>query len=166
MARIENMKISITTNGPYLVEGSIPLAKQTIVADAEGNSIGWSQGEEFDAPAVCALCRCGQSTNKPFCDGSHVRTGFDGTETARREPYTSQATEQVGPSLILADAPPLCAFARYCDVAGQVWNLVEESGTDAAKPPSRQARVHPVAWSRGTRRRGRPSSPPSNPRSG
>src|SRR5271165_4610180 len=87
MARIENMKITITTNGPYLVEGSIPLAKQTIVADAEGNSIGWSQGEEFEASAVYALCRCGHSANKPFCDGSHVRTGFDGTETASREPY-------------------------------------------------------------------------------
>ena len=150
MEPIEDMRITVTTNGPYLVEGSVPLAKQTIVADAEGNSIGWSRGEKFETQAACALCRCGQSANKPFCDGSHVRTGFDGTETASREPYTSQATEQVGPSLILTDAQPLCAFARYCDVAGQVWNLVEQPGSDAAEQTVLEAGLCPsgrlVAW--------------------
>src|ERR1039458_1847934 len=125
MDRIDNMKVTVTTDGPYLVEGSVPLVKQTIVADAEGNSIAWRQGEEYETQATYALCRCGQSANKPFCDGSHKRIRFDGTEAASREPYEAQATEQVGPSLILTDAQPLCAVARYCDVAGQIWNLVE-----------------------------------------
>jgi CDGSH-type Zn-finger protein len=143
MEAAEGMKITVTTNGPYLVEGSVPMARQTIVADGAGNSVGWRQGEVFEAKATCALCRCGQSANKPYCDGSHARVGFDGTEVASREPYLSQATEQAGPSLTLTDAPALCAFARYCDVAGQIWNLVEQDGPEAARLTAQEAALCP-----------------------
>ena len=165
MDRIDDMKVTVTTNGPYLVKGSVPLAKQTIVADAEGNSVGWRQGEEYEPQATCALCRCGQSADKPFCDGSHVRTGFDGTETASHEPYSAQATEQAGPSLILSDAQPLCAFARYCDVAGQVWNLVEQPGVEAAHQTALEAGLCPsgrlVAWEPETKKALEPRFEPS-----
>jgi len=150
MDRIDNMKVTVTKDGPYLVEGSVPLVKQTIVADAEGNSIAWRQGEEYETQATYVLCRCGQSANQPFCDGSHKRILFDGTEAASREPYEAQATEQVGPSLILTDAQPLCAFARYCDVAGQIWNLVERPGPESARQTELEAGLCPsgrlVAW--------------------
>ena len=52
--------------GPYIVEG--PVA----VVDAEKTAIATPS----DGPI--ALCRCGASANKPFCDGSHQATGFDG----------------------------------------------------------------------------------------
>ena len=123
----KTMQIRVTENGPYLVSGSVPIARQTIVADGDGNSIGWREGQSYETKESCALCRCGQSANKPFCDGSHVRVGFQGTESASREPYVRQADIQEGPSLLLTDAVPLCAFARFCDVAGQVWNLVEQA---------------------------------------
>ena len=159
------MKITVTTNGPYLVEGSVPITRQTIVADREGNSIGWETGEEFETQAACALCRCGQSATKPYCDGSHVRVGFDGTETATRAPYLEQATEQDGPSLTLTDAQPLCAFARYCDVAGQVWNLVEQEGDEAARLTAQESALCPsgrlVAWDRQTRTALEPAFEPS-----
>jgi CDGSH-type Zn-finger protein len=143
MNAAEGIKITVTTNGPYLVEGSVPIARQTIVADAQGDSREWQEGESFETKKACALCRCGQSANKPYCDGSHVREGFDGTETASREPYAVQATEQVGPSLTLSDAQPLCAYARFCDVAGQVWNLVEQEGVEAAEMTAREAGLCP-----------------------
>jgi CDGSH-type Zn-finger protein len=146
------MKITVTPNGPYLVEGSVPMARQTIVADDEGNSLEWREGEPFKVKTTFALCRCGQSANKPYCDGSHVRAGFDGTETANREPYLAQATEQQGPSLTLTDAQSLCASARFCDVAGQVWNLVEQAGDEAARLTAKEAAHCPsgrlVAWDR------------------
>jgi CDGSH-type Zn-finger protein len=137
------MKITVTKDGPYLVEGSVPIARQTIASDAQGDSLGWQEGEAFETQEACALCRCGHSATKPYCDGSHVRVGFDGTETASRQPYAEQATVQDGPTLSLSDAQPLCAYARFCDVAGQVWNLVEQEGRDAAELTAREAALCP-----------------------
>ena len=159
------MKITVTRDGPYLVEGSVPMARQTIVADDSGNSIGWRHGEQFETQTTITLCRCGHSANKPFCDGSHVRVGFDGTETATRDSYLAQATEQDGPTLILTDAEALCAFARFCDLAGQVWNLVEQRGPEAARLTAHEAGLCPsgrlVAWDRATKEALEPDLDPS-----
>ena len=127
-------KITITLNGPYLVQGAMPLAHQHIVTNAKGESISWREGQALEAPAPgrYALCRCGQSGTKPFCDGAHQRNGFDGTEMASREPYDVQAEHIEGPTLVLDDAKALCAFARFCDPKGQVWHLVLESDQPAA----------------------------------
>ncbi len=54
--------VSISDNGPYWVSGNF------VVNDAEGNSFP-IEGEAY-------LCRCGQSDDKPFCDGSHNLAGF------------------------------------------------------------------------------------------
>jgi CDGSH-type Zn-finger protein len=143
MDPVEGMNITVTRNGPYLVQGGVPMARQTIVADVQGESREWQEGESFETQETFALCRCGHSAAKPYCDGSHVRVGFDGTETASREPYDVQAAVQVGPTVTLADAQPLCAYARFCDVAGQVWNLVEQEGTDAAELTVREAGLCP-----------------------
>ena len=146
------MKVTITKNGPYLVEGSVPLATQTITTNAEGESVTWLEGEPIDARSSYALCRCGQSASKPFCDGTHQRKGFDGTETASRAPYLDDAQRQSGPTLDLTDNESLCAFARFCDPAGQIWNLVEEEGEQAASLTAREAGLCPsgrlVAWDR------------------
>jgi CDGSH-type Zn-finger protein len=71
-------KVTITSNGPYLVQGALPLAHQHIVTNAQGESLHWREGLAVAVPATSgyALCRCGASANKPFCDGSHVAPGF------------------------------------------------------------------------------------------
>jgi CDGSH-type Zn-finger protein len=120
-------KVQITKNGPYLVTGELPLRKETIGTNSGGESVKWVEGKPLPAQAAYALCRCGQSANKPFCDGSHAKVGFDGTETASREPYEKQAKVMQGRSLSLTDVEKLCAFARFCDPNGQVWNQVSES---------------------------------------
>src|ERR671939_776198 len=97
------MAITVEKDGPYRVTGAVPVARQTIVADAAGNSIEWWQGESLDAGEEYTLCRCGGSQTKPFCDESACRNGFDGTETASREPFLAQAQEETGPALILTD---------------------------------------------------------------
>ena len=62
--------IKIRDNGPYVVEGDF------ILTDANGNEI----------PIVKrALCRCGGSTMKPFCDGTHSKIGFQGAIAAVEE---------------------------------------------------------------------------------
>ena len=79
-------RITVSRNGPYLVEGAVPLANQTIESDSEGGSREWLQGQPFEVTEVYRLCRCGQSSNKPFCDSTHLKVGFDGTETASTAP--------------------------------------------------------------------------------
>jgi CDGSH-type Zn-finger protein len=120
-------KITITEDGPYIVSGSAPLSLQTIGVNAEGESTEWIKGETLPVAKEYALCRCGESKTKPFCDGSHAKAGFDGTETASREPVLKQAQVQDGPSMQLADAEVLCAFARFCDPNGRIWNQVENT---------------------------------------
>ena len=62
--------VKVRQNGPYLVEGD-----DVTVVDVNGNA--------FEIPKrPFALCRCGGSTNKPFCDGTHSRTGFAAAEAA------------------------------------------------------------------------------------
>jgi CDGSH-type Zn-finger protein len=96
--------VTVTRNGPYVVTGNVPLQTQTITANAAGDSESWSPGDCLPAQQRYALCRCGHSGTKPFCDGTHAKIGFDGTETASRTPYFDQAKMFDGPALALADA--------------------------------------------------------------
>jgi CDGSH-type Zn-finger protein len=64
------VKISIRPNGPYLVEGDVE------VLDVNGNKVDTSS-----RPRI-ALCRCGASVTKPFCDGTHSKIGFQAAEAA------------------------------------------------------------------------------------
>lgn len=125
--------ITVTPDGPYAVAGDLPVVEQHIVVNEAGESIEWREGKRFAHPPAFKLCRCGHSRNKPFCDSSHERVGFDGTETATREPYEKLATLTEGPALSLKDAESLCAFARFCDPAGQVWGLVYDTNEKNAR---------------------------------
>jgi CDGSH-type Zn-finger protein len=123
------MQVTILKDGPYRVSGGVPLVRETIDVDEAQESVAWAPGPELTPGATYALCRCGQSANKPFCDGTHAKVGFDGAETASREPYAAQAQVLEGPALALGDAEALCGFARFCDRAGKVWNTVGEAVT-------------------------------------
>jgi CDGSH-type Zn-finger protein len=129
----ESKKIRVTKNGPYLVSGNVPLDKNTIIVDKDDNPVEWKEGEKYPAKDNYSLCRCGGSKNKPFCDGAHVKTGFDGTETAAREEYSKQAKTIRGPDLILKDAQELCAVGRFCHRKGGTWNLTERSDDPECK---------------------------------
>lgn len=123
----DTLHISVAKNGPYLVYGNVPLRTETVGTNAEGQSIAWDEGKAIESRETYALCRCGQSSTKPFCDGTHARVGFDGTEAAAREPYAAVAEEIPGPTMVLYDDEPLCAFARFCDDAGTIWKLIEKT---------------------------------------
>jgi CDGSH-type Zn-finger protein len=157
-------KIEIARDGPYLVSGDLPLSEQRIVINAEGESLEYKEGKKYPKQPQYALCRCGRSGAKPFCDGTHAKIQFDGTETAGRQPYSTQAETIAGPTMLLTDAEKLCAFARFCDPKGRVWNLVLEDNPEARKLVEHEAGHCPagrlVAWDRKT---GQPIEPKFEP---
>jgi len=127
-------KVIISKNGPYVVSGSVPLQKEIIIPDEEGFSCGWKKGEQYPNKEKYSLCRCGNSKNKPFCDGSHLEDVFNGMETASRKNYLEQVDSKIdGPELTLTDAQCLCAGGRFCDREGGTWNLVENSNDSQLK---------------------------------
>jgi len=126
-------KITVTKDGPYQVSGSIPLAKEIIISDSEKMPLRWERGKQLPAQETVYLCRCGHSKNKPFCDGAHVETGFDGTETATHKPRLAGAETTTGPGLVLSDNESLCAVARFCHRAGDAWTLTEKSQDPSSK---------------------------------
>jgi CDGSH-type Zn-finger protein len=147
-------QIKVTKDGPYLVSGGLPLNEQWIVTNAEGDSLEYRAGKKFPTQPQYALCRCGQSANKPFCDGTHAKVRFDGTETASHEPYVRQAKTIDGPTLRLTDQENLCAFARFCDPKGKIWNLVKQDTAEAREIVKHEAAHCPagrlVIWDKRT----------------
>lgn len=72
------VKIQVLKDGPYLVTGSFSLV------DENGNPVAKPKEN------VVALCRCGGSLNKPFCDGTHSAIGFRGAREAVAEASQSE----------------------------------------------------------------------------
>jgi len=126
-------KIKVSKNGPYLVSGGVPLARCTILTNTDGDSCDWRMEEKYPLQKNYALCRCGQSSKKPFCDGTHLKVNFDGTETASHNSHLSQAREIDGPTLKLIDAQVFCASARFCHQAEGIWKLTPKSDKAEAR---------------------------------
>ena len=125
------MSITIVENGPYVVNGSAPLPEEAITP-VDGHH-EYRVRRTFPATQTYALCRCGRTKTPPFCDGSHVTAGFDGTETASRESFEERADVYPGPGAYLLD-DNRCAFARFCHREdGDVWTLTELSGDERLK---------------------------------
>ena len=72
---MSDTKITVRPNGPLLLEG-----EGILLLDAAGSQFGLA------GRRAISLCRCGHSQNKPFCDGSHNREGFQSECPARELP--------------------------------------------------------------------------------
>jgi CDGSH-type Zn-finger protein len=111
----EKPKITPTPNGPYLVKGL--------------ESIGNAKGK-LEARATMALCRCGKSNNKPFCDGTHSKIGFNSDKLAGRVPDQRDTYE--GSAITVHDNRGQCAHAGYCtDGLPSAFRMKEEPFVDA-----------------------------------
>lgn len=122
------MKIKISKNGPYIVSGNIPMKEKIIVTDNLGYKI--INGKDLPQKNTYAICRCGKSLNSPFCDGSHIKSSFDGTETADRRPFIERAKKTEGKTADLLD-DGRCALARVChrNSGCDFWELFEDEDT-------------------------------------
>jgi CDGSH-type Zn-finger protein len=127
MKLMKNQKVTVTKNGPYLVSGNLQLSKTISIVGSQGEPEEWQKGKEYPEHEKYTLCRCGKSQKKPYCDGTHIKTGFNGKETASKKLYKDQAEIIHGPKLNLSDAKKLCSSARFCQLSGGTWHNVEKS---------------------------------------
>lgn len=115
-------KIKIMKHGPYHVSEGIPL-NQALIEGSKHESHDWAVGENYeDGKKEYALCRCGHSSKKPYCDGNHIKHNFVGEEVADNIPYDEKAEVYEGAVIDIMDQEELCASARFCDVGNSVWN--------------------------------------------
>jgi len=129
----DKRSVKVIKNGSYLVVGPISLFPMTIACDGKGTPIKWAIGDKFTTPQSYLLCRCGQSGKKPFCDSSHVKVKFDGTEANQNETFEKMAQEIDGPEMKLYDAESLCASARFCHRGGDIWDVIHRTDMPEAK---------------------------------
>ncbi len=121
---------SITSlpNGPYLVRGGVRLVRHTAVESEHGEPLAWKSSAPLETSGSYALCRCGQSANKPFCDGTHASAGFDGTEVATGT-YDDRSSVIGGTRLTVRDDRSICVHAGFCgNQLTNVWDQVAETG--------------------------------------
>jgi len=122
------VKITITKNGPYVVDAGVPLKEVDSVANREGSVLAYKESKDHGKSSDAAyLCRCGHSANKPFCDGHHAKIGFDGTETNDRQNYDAGAAFLRGKAYDALDQQELCAAGRFCDVGIGFWDALERA---------------------------------------
>jgi CDGSH-type Zn-finger protein len=108
--------IECLENGPYRVSGL--------------ETLTGTEGEAIVTKSVVALCRCGGSNNKPFCDGTHAKNGFKSEKLPGR--VADKRDTYVGKGITIHDNRGLCAHAGYCtDALPTVWRMKQEPWIDA-----------------------------------
>jgi CDGSH-type Zn-finger protein len=129
----DGYRVQVQPDGPYRVTGGAPLVRTAQVETEYGEPIEWAPDVPIDVrtPDDYELCRCGHSSRRPFCDATHERIDFDGTEVARRDGYDDRAYPYRGGDLTMNDDRTLCTQAGYCgDRFRNVWAMI----ADAADP--------------------------------
>jgi CDGSH-type Zn-finger protein len=143
------MRIDITENGPLIVRGSVPLLRLEIVTDEAGTAIDYREVYRYPLQETYALCRCGASKKKPFCDGRHTKSGFDGTETAGHRDFVEDAQALPGVGITLLDAQRYCMGAGFCHQGRGVWEETRASAdpdsAGAARNMAAQCPSHRLA---------------------
>lgn len=134
MEKKEDIFVEVTKDGPYVVHGNPKIKNASIEPNDEGEAWSYAEGEEvYCEKDPTALCRCGRSKGAPCCDGSHENGPWDSEETSDFEDYEEEAQEIEGPNLTLMDNEKYCAYARFCDAKGRVWNLVQAGDEETDK---------------------------------
>jgi CDGSH-type Zn-finger protein len=119
--------ISVAPNGPYLVTGDVPLYRRRSVDSEHGEPLAWETTERVETRERYALCRCGQSGNKPLCDGTHARVGFT-AEDVSSGTYDDRSNVLGGTGITVRDDRSICVHAGFCGTRlANVWGQVSET---------------------------------------
>jgi len=114
-------KIAVGNNGPYF------LMLEPVPTPVPG--LRRASGEACATVRGVALCRCGASRNKPFCDGTHGAIGFKGTNTA--DPGKNKRDTYRGRRITILDNRAICSHAGHCtDALASVFRMRQEPWID------------------------------------
>ena len=114
MSENEKTTISPAPNGPYIIENLASFS---------------SQKGAIKMDETIALCRCGKSENKPFCDGAHARVGF--TSEDENQGLSDRCDNYAGQAITIHDNRRICAHAGVCtDSLAEVFRMKQEPWID------------------------------------
>jgi len=127
--QVDAPRIKVRLDGPYVVEGEIPLRTKQRLFSEDRVPLTWRTGAVIRERGPYALCRCGRSDTKPFCDGSHARgKAFVGTEVADHGARETRHKEYPGPRLSVYHDRTICAFSTFCEnKVTDVWSMAENT---------------------------------------
>lgn len=135
--------ITVQPNGPYLVSGPAILTRRAIVRSERGEPMTWQTTSHVETAETFALCRCGGSNAKPFCDGTHRRNDFDGTESAPTNTYAERAKSYEATGVVMRDDRAICEHAGFCgNQATNAWRLAQ--GDTTKDPVARMQLMHMI----------------------
>ena len=121
-------KIRIEPNGPYIVEGGVSLVRKSKVVSEHGEPLTWKKGELLSSEEEYWLCRCGQSSNKPFCDDSHLKADFNGDESADTGPVADRQKLYEGTKIVMKNDGSICTHAGFCgNRVTNVWKMTRDT---------------------------------------
>ncbi len=111
-----SFKIKIIKDGPYRVIGDIPLVKKSQYCSAYGEPLEWIDGGELEhKEGSYLLCRCGKSKTMPFCDNSHIDSGFAGDEFAVTDrPFGRDFNYSGSDGFTVTKHTRLCMNSGFC----------------------------------------------------
>ena len=130
----ETCSITVHADGPYEVRGRVPVTRKSPLYSEYGEPLTWRRDERLESRDRFRLCRCGGSSNKPYCDNSHRHNGFDGTETVAHQASVERRTRLEGTNVVVSDDPVLCVHAGFCsNRETSVWEMVGRTGDTAVR---------------------------------
>ena len=123
------VSVRVRPNGPYVVSGEVPLRVRQPIMSEHGEPLAWRAEEVSDRAPAYALCRCGESSRKPYCDGSHAERGFDGTEAAPTDTFEQRCASLGGVGIEVSDDRAICVHAGFCgNRVSNIWRMASETG--------------------------------------
>lgn len=124
----DEQQITVIEGGPYMVTGSVPVTVKTPVVSEHGEPLTWKTSPPQEAKARVALCRCGASSKKPYCDGTHGKIEWDGTESAPDGTYAERSKQYGDGVMEVIDDRGICMHAGFCgNEVTNVWKMADKT---------------------------------------